>query len=176
MDVFKFTFELTQQDYLDFNMFWVKTSKYVQKQIRTFRILFALLPFLVLFLSLDTDRMDVFIITLVFFSIISILLFVYLPALHRAFTLMGLKRMLAGQRNNNLGERTVRFEENRILHKTAYEDISMSYEKIIDLQQSDGAVYLFTAPAIALIIPFRVFSTEEERQSFIDYLKLKLRS
>lgn len=176
MEVFKFTFELTEQDYLDFNMFWVKTSKYVRKQIRIFRILFALLPFLVLFLNLDTERMDVFIITLVFFGVISILFFVYLPALHRAFTLMGLKRMLSGQRNNNLGERTVMFEGNRMLHKTAYEDISMSYEKIVDLQQSDGAVYLFTAPAIALIIPFRVFATEEDKQRFIDFLKSKLRN
>ena len=41
----KFTFNLTEQDYLDFNMFTVKNYPFYIKRKKLFRIIFAVIPF-----------------------------------------------------------------------------------------------------------------------------------
>ncbi|WP_158612438.1 YcxB family protein [Leptotrichia sp. OH3620_COT-345] len=54
-----------------------------------------------------------------------------------------------------------------------YEENVIMYEKITEIKLSDEAVYLFTAPTIAIILPIRIFSDTKEKKELTDFLENK---
>ena len=72
----KFTFELTKQDYLDFNMFTVKNYKFYKTQMKLFRGIFTIIPIgtgLVNLLLKGEKRIGVIVALLIVMTLISIL-------------------------------------------------------------------------------------------------------
>ena len=72
----KFTFELTEQDYLDFNMFTVKNYKFYKTQMKLFRGIFTIIPIgtgLVNLLLKGEKRIEVIVSLFIVMTLISIL-------------------------------------------------------------------------------------------------------
>lgn len=178
----KFTFNLTEQDYLDFNMFTVKNYPFYIKRKKLFRIIFAVIPFgtaLVFWLleGAKRNRVDFIVGILVTMVPLSILFWFGFPKYFDATVLRNAKKVLSfkGGKNNILGERSLFFEEGAIRTVTEYEESLIQYRAITEIKQSEKAVYLYTAPMMALILPLRVFADEAERQLCMDFIHAKLR-
>ena len=174
----KFTFELTEQDYLDFNMFTVKNYKFYQKQLRLFRILFTMVPYgivIVDYLLTGTRGTDFMVGFLVAMIPLSVLFWFGFPKLYDALTLKNAKKILFKEGKNNIfGERSLFFENDKIRTVTKLEESSILYEAITQIKQSEQAIYLYTSPAMALILPCRVFANEAEKQACLDFINAKL--
>ena len=174
----KFTFELTEQDYLDFNMFTVKNYKFYQKQLYLFRILFTMIPYgivIVDYLLTGTKGADFMVGFSVAMVPLSVLFWFGFPKLYDALTLKNAKKILFKEGKNNIfGERTLFFESNKIRTVTKLEESSILYEAITQVKQSEQAIYLYTSPAMALILPLRVLANEAEKQAYFDFINAKL--
>lgn len=174
-----FTFDLTKQDYLDFNIFTVQNYKFYNNQKKYLRILFMIIPFAVgvvnyLFESKSKlDFSDIIMFSLM--AILSILFWKYFPKLFDKLTQKNAERVLfrEGKLNNILGKRSLFFDEDNIRCITQYEESLTKYEIIIKKEESKTAIYLYTTPAMAIIIPLRVFADETKKQEFINFIDKK---
>lgn len=177
----KFIFELTEQDYLDFNMFTVKNYKFYKTKIKLFRVIFTIVPIgtgLVcwLFDGIKRSRADFMVGLFVAMTLLSILFWLVFPKFFDILMLRNAKKILFKEgKNNILGERTLFFEEDKIQTLTEYEESSIHYGAITQIKQSEKAIYLYTAPAMAMILPIRVFADEVEKQEFINFINTRLR-
>ncbi len=116
------------------------------------------------------------VLSICFLFFITIFLFRSLPKWYDLLTLRNVKKILfkEGKIDNNLGETNIIFDEDRIHQIRQYEECFMMYEKITQVKQSDKGIYLFTAPATAIILPSRVFSSKKEQEEFLNYINAKL--
>ena len=65
--------------------------------------------------------------------------------------------------------------EFKIQTVTEYEESYVKYAAITQIKQSDKAIYLYTAPAMAMILPIRVFADEAEKQECINFINARFR-
>lgn len=173
----KFTFDLTEQDYLDFNMFVIKNYKMYQRQLLVFQIIFTIIPLAerLYFFITKPENLKANVVMLFVMVILSVLFFKFFPKVFNALTLRRAKALLFKEgKNNILGERTIEFGEDKIYSKTIYTESFTDYKMITKTDFSNTAFYIFTLPAMAIIIPFRVFSSREEKDAFIVFLYSKL--
>lgn len=175
----RFSFDFTKQDYLDFSMFAVGDLKFYRRQKKLFHIVFTVIPpgmWLVLWLMEGTGTIDfVDKCTLFVMGVLSLLFYHYFPKLHDALILANTKKIIFKEgRSNIFGRTTIEFGEEKVLHITEYEESSMRYEKITKVMESDKAIYLFTAPSMAVILPLRVFESREEKEDFSYFIRGKI--
>lgn len=177
----RYTFDLTEQDYLDFNMFTVKNYVFYQKKKKLFHIIFTILPFATGFAmwffekrkSLEIDFIVGFFVAVI---PLTILFWIGFPRFFDALTLRNAKKILLKEgKNNILGERTISFEDDKICTITKFEENSIQYVAIINMKQSCNAAYLYISPAMAIILPFRVFTDETKKKEWFDFIHTKLK-
>ena len=177
----KFTFDLTEQDYLDFNMFTVKNYQFYRRQRKLLRIILTLIPFgtgLIFWLLEGAERLGVDFIVgfLVAMIPLSILFWFGFPKFFDATMLRNAKKILFKEgKSNILGKRSLFLEEDKIRTVTEYEESSIQYGAITQIRQSEKAIYLYTAPVMAMILPFRVFADETEKRECINFINTRLR-
>lgn len=93
----KFTFELMEQDYLDFNMFTVKNYKFYKTQMKLFRSIFTIIPIgtgLVNLLLKGEKRTEVIVSIFIVMTLISILFWCGFPKFYDALMLRNAKKIL----------------------------------------------------------------------------------
>lgn len=175
----RLSFDFTKQDYLDFSMFAIEDLKFYRRQKKIFHIVFTVVPtgvWLVFWLMEGTGTIDfVDKCTLSVMGVLSLLFYRYFPKFYDALILANTKKIIFKEgRSNIFGRTTVEFGEERLLHITEYEESSMRYEKITKVMESDKAIYLFTAPSMAVILPLRVFESREEKEAFAEFIGRKV--
>ncbi len=175
----KFTFELTEQDYIDFNLFFTKNSRAIKRQRIILWVLFTIVPVMAGLIDIFFKRkgnINIFTIYgFCFLLLLSIVFFFLFPKIWEKIIYRNVKKVMRdGTKNNILGERSIIFEEDNFNLITKYEKIFMTYKKIAEIKQSDVAIYLYTSPTTALIMPLRIFSSEKEKNNFISFIESKL--
>ncbi|MDO4793152.1 MAG: YcxB family protein [Filifactor alocis] len=175
----RFSFDFTKQDYVDFSMFAIEGMKFYRRQKKLFHIVFTLIPpgmWLFFWLMEGRGRIDfVDKCTLSVMGVLSFLFYRYFPKFYDALILANTKKIIFKEgRSNIFGRTTVEFGEDKLLHITEYEESSMRYEKITKVMESDKAIYLFTAPSMAVILPLRVFESREEKEAFAEFIGRKV--
>lgn len=170
----KFEFELTEQDYIDFNMFYMYDSKYLRRQIKASHIICTIIPVLMgIFTLLVTDNKEyTFFILMI---VLSIVILIFFPKLFKRIILKKTKKYLFEKKNTVLGNKILEFDEEGINEKTSHGESVTKYSAIIDIKKSDKAIYLFNTAFSAFIIPVRVFTSVEEKEKFLNFIKEKVR-
>lgn len=174
----KYTFKLTEQEYLDFNVFTINHVEVTSRQKKMVRYLFTITPLgtgLVFWVLEGKAAFDFTnLVLFVFMLILTLLFWNYSPKLYDRLILSNAKKILLNEgRQHIICERETSFEENGIQHKTEYEETLTKYSALTDIKQSDKALYLYTSPVTAIILPLRIFTTKEEEESLVAFLKTK---
>ena len=176
----EYTFNLTEQDYLDFNTFTVKDYAFYKKQKKLLHIIFTMLPFATgllmwFFRGRRNPGVDFIVGFLIAVIPLTVLIWFYFPKFFDMLTLKNAKKVLFKEgKNNVLGERTVFFEADKIRTVSRFEESSIQYGAITQVKQSENAVYLYTAPAMAIVIPLRVFADDARKKEWLDFINTKL--
>lgn len=126
------------------------------------------------FFIFDKKEFQIKLIMFITMVIISLLFFIFFSKLFEKICQRNVKKILFKEgKINILGQRNIIFDEEKIYIMMEYEENVIMYEKITEIKLSDEAVYLFTAPTIAIILPIRIFSDTKEKKELTDFLENK---
>ena len=172
---YKFNIGYSEQDYLDFNLFHLINSPQGKKNIkkqRTSFIIISIITAILLIICFALKLKDsVSIMTIAF--ILSLFLTIFYP-----------KLLISGVKNNVKQSKAdmplyedceIEFFENCIVEVTENKRLELKYPAIKRACVLNGkVVYLYIMANQAIILPFRVFNSQEQCNFFFEFLKTKV--
>lgn len=162
-------YTITQNDYVQFNVFHSKHSSTIKRLIFLLRIL---LPVLFILIAITTNRFDVIWLTIsVLFSITWILL---LPSLFQKTMEKNVDKLISeGKTNEFIGECTLIMMEDRVHSEINNRITETPYTSIERIALDQERIYVYVGALSAYIIPFSAFSGEQEKQDVMALLKAR---
>jgi len=146
----KINFKISRDDYIAFNMAHVKSSRSTKSLIIAIRLLVpALLFFYALYIGKITDPlyMGVFVIVSVPWAILS-------PRIIWINMVKQINKILdEGQVGDLFSQRSLDFNEDHILESTDQTTSTYMWSAIVDVRETERALYLYTNEVQAIILP-----------------------
>lgn len=168
----KLVYNLTEQDYINFNMSYAETSDTLKKSMLRARItgpvMFLLLPFV---LKNVTDIPFTY--WMILFGIVAAAWFFLLPVFIQKNTVKQIKKMLREKGNNFLGDKVLELRPDGIMTKGVEDETITSYKAVEDITQYKGGVYIYTSSISAIMISPGAFESDQHRNEFIKELMAK---
>jgi len=164
----KLEYEITKQDYIDFNIYHMnhsiamKHSLFIQRFL--IPIMFLILP---MFLVKVTDIplsywFGVFIIS-------SILWIIYYPKFFEKCIERNISKMLdEGKTTGVVGNHTFSYTEEGVVDKTEFSETR--YNLIEKVVESKEHIFIYVSAVMAYIIPIRIFDSVDEKVNFLSIL------
>lgn len=186
---YQFRYSLSKEDYLKFSEFQATAVNNKEPHI-VYRWLapigFVILS-LIQFQELDTH----FFIRTAFYAVISILwiFIISKPSTKRLSKSNSAAKYISRQLTKlTIGaikksgklpygrETLTQFDEDFVISVTDGIETKAGYTSLDKIGVGDCAVYLFIDALLAIVIPYSVFETEEQRNEFLEYIKSKCRT
>ena len=175
-----YRYDLTQEDYFEFNLFIIRNYHIYNRQMATLRIIFALSPIVMGLFSYLTQRKEgvagAHIINLAFMILLAILFYKFFPRLHEKLVMINLKHILKQGELRFLGDHSFTFEEDQMHIISKNTETSLNYEALYQIKCGSQAIYFLTSASTGYILPFRVFSDEKEKNEFLSFINQKIHS
>ena len=170
---FEFDITLTDQDYLDFNLFHAFESPYRMKTIRNTRILLLIICGIGMLISLRGYNFELFgffaQIPLVIFAVVLQLL---LKPYFVFFIKYNIKRMKKTGKMAYSPNSHLIFTENSMVESTSTEKLEQLYTSIEQICiHKDKCIYIYVNNLKAFILPMSIFRSAEQYEEFVAFLK-----
>lgn len=173
--IFKFNIRLTDEDYLEFNKFWMMRSNYGKKQMLFFRIVLVVMMVIFSFISLYGGGFS----AEAFLGIIPHILLLVLMQLCFApvisFTLKSQIKSL--KKSGKMGyspNSVMEFYDDCFVEATDENEIKQKYSAIERVSVITGRnIYIHVNNIMAYILPWYCFDDDEQREVFIEFIKSK---
>lgn len=166
-------YHLTEEDYLNFNMYHVKNSKTAMKSLNLQRILGSIffIVFAYLFTIIaETENSGL----LIVFIIVGVLWFIFYPKYFYAHVKRQTKKMIQEGKNGGLlGEHHLVMNKAGILETTSSGETKVSWAGLKKFAEDEDNFYLYNSGFSALILPKRDVTNEQEVRT---YIQSKLKS
>ena len=172
---FQFDVNLTEQDYFNYNCFWNFKSPYGKKQLLTIRVIFG-----IIFIALGLYTMwdggfstEAILISAPYFIMLIVFQLIFNPLISHS-----LKRNIKALKKKGKmcysPFATMTFNPDTILHVSPEMKNEVAYSLIERVSILNGyAIYIHLNNLTAYIILFSCFSSDEETEKFIEFLKSK---
>ena len=172
---FQFNVKTNDQDYLDYNMFWILRSPYGKKQTRLYRIAFTVFicACMIICLLLGDFTAEAFI-GIIPLAILLVLAQVLLPK----FALWAMKGQIKMmKKSGKMGyspESLIVFSEETFSEITPENKIEQKYSVIEHISVVDNkTMYIHVNNIMAYILPLSCFESLEQYNSFMEFIKTK---
>jgi len=176
--MFQFNYTLSEKDYYDFNEYHLLNSPMNKKGILFYCILLpVLLASMILFFWLRYQNFIQILIMIIAASILSALWILFLL---KKLLLLNMKSQI--KRIKKLGkvvwgvETAVSFGEEFISDISELGESKFKYSVVEKIAVGKTAVYVYIEALRALILPFPVFESEEQKQEFLSFINNKIRN
>ena len=161
-------YNLTEDDYINFNMFHIRNSKSAMRSLKIQRfavpIIYIILPF-VFPNALDST----FIFTLITFFIVSILWVVFYPKYFYKSVNRRLKKMIKEGKNEGLiGEHKLITTVEGITDTTSYGETKVNWSGIKSLKEDSDYLYIYNSSVSAYILPKRDLKDVEQIRDYLN--------
>lgn len=172
---FQFNVKTNDQDYLDYNIFWMLRSPYGKKQIMAFRVAIAIVCAIFVFASL-------FIGGFTFDSLLSTIPVWIVLLIFEAFLTKFFSWSLKGQikslrKSGKMGyspESFIEFFEEGFSETTPDNKTEYKYTAIERVSLVDNKmIYIHVNNIMAYMLPLSCFETKEQYDEFIEFLESK---
>ncbi|MBO5355453.1 MAG: YcxB family protein [Clostridia bacterium] len=175
MPYFKFDVNLSEQDYLDYNKFWMIKSPYGKKQILNFRIILTVILGLISLLSLFGGKFsaDAFIGIIPYL----VLLVVFQLALNPIFVWVSKAHIKSLKKQGKMGYSPVsaiEFYENGFTETTPDNKTEQKYSSVERISViNNKVIYIHVNNIMSYILPFSCFDSKEQYTAFFQFIKTK---
>ena len=172
---FRFNVTITDQDYLDYNTFWMLRSPYGKKQMKIFRIVITVFWVIA---SLVTLFMDGFSIVSVFGLIPLVIVFFLIQILFPIFFSWALKLQIKIlKKSGKMGyspESMIEFYEDYLVEATSDNKTELKYSAVERISIVDHKmIYIHVNNVMSYILPISCFESREQYDSFLEFIKTK---
>lgn len=175
---FKFHINVTDKDYLDYNIFWMLKSPYGKKQMMQYRVIFALLVGAMSLISLwgGGFTKDAFLGVIPYF----ILLAIFQIGLGPFFVWILKGNMKALKKKGKMGyspEAEMEFYDDSFVESTPTNKTEQSYASVERISiLADKVIYIHVNNVMSYIIPITCFDSKEQYHDFLEFIKTKCAS
>lgn len=174
--MFKFNVNLTEQDYYKFNNFNNEESKFGKKLVFMTRIFFLILYFITVSFFINKHGVNTTtFISLIPMFIIGVLFIVFIKRILRFFNKRGTTTLEKMGKKLYSPVSTVEFSDEYVLETTPETETKLNYtvlENAYIVRNED--VYIYINIQQVLIIPRKCFDSQEQWDSFLEFIKSKL--
>ena len=170
-DYMKINYSLTEEDFLNFNMFHIKNSK---TAIRALNMQRFITPIIFLILSYVISKVGniSFLELFITFLIVSILWIIFYPKYFYHHIIRHVKKMIKEGKNDGLiGQHSLNMTEEGIVDSTSFDENKVTWSGIKAFKEDKKYFYLYNSSVSAYILPKRDLHSVEEIRN---YLKTKL--
>jgi small-conductance mechanosensitive channel len=161
-------FNLTEEDYIHFNLYHIKNSKSAIRSLNVQRFLtpvFFILLSYILSLAGDTPFIELFIA----FFITSILWILFYPKYFYSSITRRIKKMFREGKNGDLlGKHVLSMTDEGLVESRSNGQTKLNWSGIISLKEDKQYFYLYNSSVSALILPKRELANEEEVRNFLN--------
>jgi hypothetical protein len=161
-------YQLTEEDYINFNLFHMKNSETIMKSVRNQRIFTPV--FYLVFSVVFSFLLDIpFLVSFTPFFILSVLWVLFYPKYLFGRAIRHTKKLVKEGRNENiLGEHHMVLSDEGIVDKTSKGETKVTWSGINELKENDQYIYLYNSAVSGYILPKREFENVEEIRRYIN--------
>ena len=166
----KIDYQLTKQDYIDFNMNYMSNSKTVKRVFVAQRYITPIIFFLVAFVM--TKVTTIVAGNLYRGAIVCYGLWIaFYPTYFRWASSKRILKIIAEDKSEEmLGKRCLTLTEKSIFNLTPSGESKTDWKDIKKITETQKHIFIFISSASAYILPARVFKNEDEKKKFMDNL------
>jgi hypothetical protein len=164
-------YNLTEEDYIKFNLFHINNSESANKSLKTQRFV---TPFVyIIFAYVFANLADIpFLYALIPFLIVGLLWVIFYPKYFQTRILNQTKKMIREGKNEGLlGEHTMILSDDGIVDSNPNGETRVNWSGIIKFQEDEANLYVYNSSVSAYIIPKRDLTDVENVR---EYIKSKL--
>lgn len=169
--MYTFHYQLTDEDYIEYNLYHHFTIPAFRSRLMMQRFLIPALLMAIL-LCIGTAY-DYPIINYVIYAAFPVGWIVFFKKLMARNMRKGIKTIEASGKLPYAKESTAVFDDEKIKFVTSDTEMSISYSAIEKIVIGKNALYLYKNAITAHIMPYRTFASEEEKESFLQFIKQK---
>ena len=172
---FRFNVNATDQDYLDYNKFYMLRSHYGRKRLPTLRIIIAVITAIFIFISLYRGNFtpDSFI-RIIPIAILFILFELLLSPLYVSLLKSHLNDMKKKGKMGYSPSSVIEFHEDVFIETTPDNKTEQKYSAIERVSVVDNkVVYIHVNNIMSYILPFSCFESNEQYNEFFEFIKTK---
>ncbi len=163
-------YELTKQDYIDFNLYHISYSKtsrqalFIQRYITS--LIFLLAPFVVArFTEIPLEYW------LVTFAITYLLWVFFYPKYFKRVVGKRVSKMVdEGKNVDLLGYRTVTIDAEGLHSKSDVSESTIKWSSVENVVETKEHIFIYVSAISAHIVPFRIFETDKDKEEFLKVL------
>lgn len=164
----EFKFELLEQDYIDFNLFYNMNTPNIKRNILPIKYLVPLVLVLI-FLNAWATLEKVTWIHLALGIIVCVVWFLRFPKIWEKMIISTVKKRLAeGTAGADFGMTKLVISDKEVSAISSNQEIKAS--KIERIEETEKYIFAFFSPVMAFIIPKRVFVNMNDRNKVFDLL------
>ncbi|MFJ5717779.1 YcxB family protein [Neobacillus sp. NPDC093127] len=160
-------YHLTEDDYLNFNLYHVKNSKAAMRTLNIQRFLMPIFFIAAAYLFSTIDDVP-FLWMLVPFIIVSILWFIFYPKYFYNHVARGTRKMIKEGKNEGLlGDHTMRLSDEGIVDSNSNGETKVNWSGIHEFKESSDTFYLYNSAISAYILPKRELANVAEVREYL---------
>lgn len=160
-------YNLSEEDYLNFNMFHAKNSTAVRRALNLQRFLTPII-FIILSFVLSKVGGIHFLGVFIPFLVVSILWIIFYPKYFYSYMIRNTKRMInEGKNDGLLGEHQMILSEEGIIDSNSNGETKVTWSGIKTLSEDKHNIYLYNSSVSAYILPKRALDDVEKIKTFL---------
>lgn len=173
--LYKFNIKMTDEDYLEFNKFWMLKSHYGKKQILSLRLIILVILLVFCLISLYGGNFS----TEAFIGIIpTIMLLVLFQLCIKPFFAIAFKSTIKNMKKSGKmpysANSVIEFYEDKFIEITDENEIKQKYSSIERVSIISGKfIYIHINNVMAHTLPWCCFDSDKQREDFVEFIKVK---
>ena len=173
---FQFNIKTTDQDYFDYNTFWMLRSYYGKKQMTAFRIIIAVIigVYILLLLYSGNFSLNSFIRTIPMAILLILFEFLLSPTFFVLFIRSYLKSLKKKGKMGYSPSSVMEFYEDVFIETTPDNKTEQKYSAIERVSIVDNkVVYIHVNNIMSYMLPLSCFESNEQYNEFFEFIKTK---
>lgn len=164
-------FDFTKEDYLEYNMHHISTSKTLRRMVLIQQYGLSLVYLIVPFALARFTEIP-FVYWMVVFGIVYLFWILFYPRYFKSSARKRIDKMVDEGKNTSMfGKHVITLDEDGMLETTAKGESKISWDAVEKVEETDGYIYIYISSVNAYVIPVRAFESEGHRNGFLDTLK-----
>lgn len=172
---YQFNVTMTDQDYLDYNTFWMLRSPYGKKQMKSFRIAITVFFVIASLVFLIIDGLSiVFVFGLIPLVIVFFLIQILFPIFFSWALRWQIKSLKKSGKMGYSPESTIEFYEDRLVETAPDNKTELKYSAVERISVVDHKmIYIHVNNIMSYILPISCFESVEQYDSFLEFIRTK---